>query len=59
MSGGLRHIIKKVDMDGFEGIKWSWPKQKAYLMYSKVMRNKLTLINTMHKGTHEFTYINK
>jgi len=27
-------------------------------MYCKVMRNKLTLIITMHKGTHEFTYIN-
>jgi hypothetical protein len=27
MSGSLRHIIKKTDMDGFEEIKWSWPKK--------------------------------
>ena len=59
MCGGLRHIIKKMGMDGFEGIKWSWPKQQAYLMYYKVMRNKVTLIITMHKGTHVFTYVDR
>ena len=38
MSGGLRHIIKKMDVDEFEGIKRLWPKLQAYLLYCKVMR---------------------
>jgi len=44
-------------MDGFEEIKWSWPKQQAYLLYCNSMRNRLILIIAMHKGTHEFTYV--
>jgi len=45
-------------MDWSEEIKWSWLKQQAYLMYCNVMRNRLILIITTHKGTYEFTYVN-
>jgi len=59
MCGDVRRISKETYVDGFEGIKWSWPKQQAYLVYCNVMRCRFTLIITMHKGTHEFTYVNR
>ena len=51
MCGDVRHFIKETYMDGFEEIKWSWPKQQAYLMYCYSMRNRLILIMciTMYK----------
>ena len=57
MSGDVRHFIKETCMDGFEEIKWSWPKRQAYLMYCYSMRNRLIVIITTYKGTHEFTYL--
>jgi hypothetical protein len=33
-------------------------KEKAYFLYCNSMRNRHILIITLHKGTHEFTYIN-
>ena len=58
MSGGLRYIVMRTEMDGFEGVKWSRPKEQAHFVYCNIVRNRLSLAIKMLKGKRDFTCVN-